>query len=318
MYNGQVRNHLYEIGPIPKFTKALTLRTLFCALIITLLSPIPSNANITKDGVVAGIEQANKLIDSFMSNAEAGDKLIVKAENLIDKFIEGDFDTLAKSLADFEALNSSNSNKLDVLNGSIGSQCKDFIVSVGNSNAGADIVDACYELLDSIAAAIDARMISREVLNEVKSLKLELNQLKAKAEAEAEAEAKAKAEAELEAKLRGEMRSQCIDFNGKLDLAIFSANSAGITYPSSSSVFAGIVSIAPSALDCDYINVTTFNSELQSKERLLASLEGSITNAIAIAKANAMKKTTITCVKGKLTKKVTAVKPKCPSGYKKK
>ena len=27
-------------------------------------------------------------------------------------------------------------------------------------------------------------------------------------------------------------------------------------------------------------------------------------------------KTTITCVKGKLTKKVTAVKPKCPNGYK--
>ena len=32
----------------------------------------------------------------------------------------------------------------------------------------------------------------------------------------------------------------------------------------------------------------------------------------------ATKKTTITCVKGKLTKKVTAVKPKCPAGYKKK
>ena len=30
------------------------------------------------------------------------------------------------------------------------------------------------------------------------------------------------------------------------------------------------------------------------------------------------KKTTITCVKGKLIKKVTAVKPVCPSGYKKK
>ena len=28
------------------------------------------------------------------------------------------------------------------------------------------------------------------------------------------------------------------------------------------------------------------------------------------------KKTTITCIKGKLTKKVTAVKPKCPAGYK--
>jgi hypothetical protein len=31
-----------------------------------------------------------------------------------------------------------------------------------------------------------------------------------------------------------------------------------------------------------------------------------------------IKKTTITCIKGKLTKKVTAVSPKCPAGYKKK
>jgi branched-chain amino acid transport system substrate-binding protein len=38
----------------------------------------------------------------------------------------------------------------------------------------------------------------------------------------------------------------------------------------------------------------------------------------AAAKAAAIKKTTITCVKGKIIKKVTAVNPKCPSGYKKK
>jgi hypothetical protein len=38
----------------------------------------------------------------------------------------------------------------------------------------------------------------------------------------------------------------------------------------------------------------------------------------AAAKAAALKKTTITCVKGKLTKKMTAAKPKCPTGYKKK
>jgi hypothetical protein len=38
----------------------------------------------------------------------------------------------------------------------------------------------------------------------------------------------------------------------------------------------------------------------------------------AAAKAPVAKKTTIICVKGKLTKKVTAVKPKCPTGYKKK
>jgi hypothetical protein len=38
-----------------------------------------------------------------------------------------------------------------------------------------------------------------------------------------------------------------------------------------------------------------------------------------VNKANPiLKKTTITCIKGKLTKKVTAVKPMCPAGYKKK
>jgi hypothetical protein len=31
-----------------------------------------------------------------------------------------------------------------------------------------------------------------------------------------------------------------------------------------------------------------------------------------------IKKSTITCIKGKMTKKVTAVSPKCPAGYKKK
>jgi hypothetical protein len=36
----------------------------------------------------------------------------------------------------------------------------------------------------------------------------------------------------------------------------------------------------------------------------------------AADKAAAKKKITITCVKGKVTKKVTAVKPQCPSGYK--
>jgi hypothetical protein len=36
------------------------------------------------------------------------------------------------------------------------------------------------------------------------------------------------------------------------------------------------------------------------------------------AAAKPVVKTTITCVKGKITKKVTGVKPKCPSGYKKK
>jgi hypothetical protein len=38
----------------------------------------------------------------------------------------------------------------------------------------------------------------------------------------------------------------------------------------------------------------------------------------AVAKPTAAKKTSITCVKGKTSKKVTAVNPVCPKGFKKK
>ena len=40
--------------------------------------------------------------------------------------------------------------------------------------------------------------------------------------------------------------------------------------------------------------------------------------ATTVTKAVVSKKVTITCVKRKLTKKVTAIKPKCPAGYKRK
>ena len=56
-------------------------------------------------------------------------------------------------------------------------------------------------------------------------------------------------------------------------------------------------------------------------EKALADAKASAAKILADAKAKAaaaLKKTTITCVKGKLTKKVTAVKPVCPKGYTKK
>ena len=52
-------------------------------------------------------------------------------------------------------------------------------------------------------------------------------------------------------------------------------------------------------------------------DRLAAELKAK-QEAEAKAKSQATKKTTITCIKGKLVKKVTAVNPKCPAGYKKK
>ena len=58
-------------------------------------------------------------------------------------------------------------------------------------------------------------------------------------------------------------------------------------------------------------------AELKAKQEAEAKAAAELkAKQEAEAKAAALKKTTITCVKGKLTKKVTAVKPKCPTGYK--
>ena len=60
-------------------------------------------------------------------------------------------------------------------------------------------------------------------------------------------------------------------------------------------------------------------AELKAKQEAEAKAAAELkAKQEAEAKAAALKKTTITCLKGKLVKKVTAVKPVCPKGYKKK
>ena len=60
-------------------------------------------------------------------------------------------------------------------------------------------------------------------------------------------------------------------------------------------------------------------AELKAKQEAEAKAAADLkAKQEADAKAAALKKTTITCLKGKLVKKVTAVKPVCPKGYKKK
>jgi hypothetical protein len=68
-------------------------------------------------------------------------------------------------------------------------------------------------------------------------------------------------------------------------------------------------------------NIKALGLEEQSYKALIkgsAPAGPSIPQAAPAAAPAPIRKTTITCVKGKTTKKVTAVKPKCPSGYKKK
>jgi len=62
---------------------------------------------------------------------------------------------------------------------------------------------------------------------------------------------------------------------------------------------------------------STRNEERMKRLEEVAKTKAAADKAAA-DKAAVAKKITITCIKGKLTKKVTAVKPKCPAGYKKK
>jgi hypothetical protein len=61
----------------------------------------------------------------------------------------------------------------------------------------------------------------------------------------------------------------------------------------------------------------TINVKLSQEKEIVATPTPTPTPS-AVAKPAAKKSVTISCVKGKTTKKVTAVSPKCPAGYKKK
>jgi membrane protein involved in colicin uptake len=59
-------------------------------------------------------------------------------------------------------------------------------------------------------------------------------------------------------------------------------------------------------------------AKAEEEARVKAEAELKAKQESEVKAAAEKKKITITCVKGKLTKKVTAAKPKCPVGYKKK
>ena len=111
-------------------------------------------------------------------------------------------------------------------------------------------------------------------------------ELKAKQEAEAKAAADLKAKQEAEAKVAADKAAADLKIKQEADAKAAADKAA---------------------------------ADLKAKKAAEAKAAAAKILAAAKAKAAAAKKkTTITCVKGKLIKKVTAVKPVCPKGYKKK
>ena len=85
---------------------------------------------------------------------------------------------------------------------------------------------------------------------------------------------------------------------------------------------ANIEVLAMALLDFSDLESIKKEQEVEAKAAIdLKAKQGAEAKAKADAAGKVLpspKKTTVTCVKGKLTKKVTAIKPVCPKGYKKK
>jgi hypothetical protein len=145
-------------------------------------------------------------------------------------------------------------------------------------------------------------------------------ELKAKQDAEAKAAAELKAKQEAEAKAAAELKAkQEAEAKAAADKVICDANRAQLLNVQASLLTA--IKSYPKAA------VTLSDTRLRLQTALSASCIADVTlndfrsevnSVIAEAKKSSVAKlTTITCAKGKVVKKVTAVNPKCPSGYKK-
>lgn len=134
-------------------------------------------------------------------------------------------------------------------------------------------------------------------------------ELKVKEEAAAKAAAELKIKQEAEAKVAADLKAkQDAEAKAAADLkAKLEAEAKVVADKAAAELKAKQEAEAEAKLAADKIA-----ADLKIKQEAEAKV------AAEKAAAAARKKTTITCVKGKLTKKVTAVKPVCPKGYKKK
>ena len=132
----------------------------------------------------------------------------------------------------------------------------------------------------------------------------------------AKTEAEAKVVAELKVK-QGADLEKCLKINEVSEILRSQIEAYKYKFPGNSE-FSRLISAIPPALYCnDAFRSSAFGGQIISLEISLGFIDSEFTAAVKRA-TSSTQKTTITCTKGKLTKKITAIKPVCPSGYKKK
>jgi hypothetical protein len=152
-------------------------------------------------------------------------------------------------------------------------------------------------------------------------------EMKAAAELKAkkDAEATAKASAELKAKQEAEAnrKEQSITVN-PLTSGQVQLNSSGLRVDVSSTSNLSVFAYNSTNSVCEFIK-GIIRTKIPGRCVIAFSQEGNsdykpANNVVLdfIITSTVTKKSTITCTKGKLTKKVTATNPKCPVGFKKK
>jgi len=248
-----------------------------------------------------------RFLDPVVSVKESKVGLVKKVDSLTYR-ISG----YATELMDIEII--ANCSSRCGINNSVATPTPSKTLSPADAAKAA--TDAANKAAELAAQATEAANKAAEVANKA----AEAADAKAAAELKAQQEADAKAAAELKAKQEvaaakaaEELKAKLIaDAKAAADKAAADAKAAADKAAAELKVKLEAEAKAAAAKAL---------ADKAAAEKVLADAKAAAAKILAAAKAKAAaatKKTTITCVKGKLTQKVTAVKPVCPKGYKKK
>ncbi len=178
--------------------------------------------------------------------------------------------------------------------------------------------------LNLIPKSLSSSTSAKQLITEAENTRITYTKL-AQAELEAKAAAELKIKQEAEAKVAAELKA-------KQEAEAKAAADKAAELKAQQDADAKVASELKAKQEAEAkLAADKAAAELKAKQEIDAKLaadkvaadlkikqEAEAKVAAEKAAAAASKKTTITCVKGKLTKKVTAVKPVCPKGYKKK
>lgn len=122
------------------------------------------------------------------------------------------------------------------------------------------------------------------------------------------------------AKLRQDRIAKCSSLNSALPDLSGLIDKYIAKYPNIAT-FAELKTKLPAPLDCSTAGSDDMQSTIDIQDFNMGRIDSELLSAMKLAdspKVDSAKKTTITCYKGKQTKKVSGASPKCPIGYKKK